>query len=105
MSLSRYAYAWVLVSSIGLADEPAPERQLELRNMLQHDCGACHGLTLQGGLGPALLPEDLAGKSDASLVDTILHGRANTAMPPWQPFLSADEAAWLVQQLKRKPSK
>jgi cytochrome c55X len=83
-----------------LAGEPSPERQSALRNMLNHDCGACHGLTLKGGLGPALLPEALAGKPDDLLISTILNGRPGTAMPPWQPFMSRDEAAWLVGILR-----
>ena len=96
----------MLVITIGLANaslagEPSPDRQSELRNMLKHDCGACHGLTLKGGLGPALLPEALAGKPDDFLISTILDGRKGTAMPPWQPFMSHDEAAWLVAVLRK----
>lgn len=82
------------------AAEPTPERQQALHNLLKHDCGACHGLTLNGGLGPALLPENLKGKSDDFLVQTILEGRKGTAMPPWKPFLTEDEARWLVRALR-----
>ncbi len=91
----------LLVVTTAYADEPTPERQNTLRNMLKHDCGACHGLTLKGGLGPALLPESLAGKPDEFLVATILDGRKGTAMPPWQPFMNRDEAAWLVGVLRK----
>lgn len=89
------------LTKTGLAGEPTSERQDALRNMLNHDCGACHGLTLKGGLGPSLLPEALAGKPDDYLVTTILEGRPGTAMPPWQPFMSQDEAAWLVGILRQ----
>jgi len=81
--------------------EPSPERQTELRKLLKNDCGACHGLTLQGGMGPSLLPENLAGKPDDLLVTTILEGRKGTAMPPWQPFMSRDDAVWLVKILRQ----
>ena len=84
------------------AAEPTPDRQQALMQFLRQDCGSCHGMTLQGGLGPALLPSALAGKSDDLLIATILNGRPGTAMPPWNRFLSRDEAAWLVAQL-RKP--
>ncbi|MGR8934247.1 MAG: c-type cytochrome [Gammaproteobacteria bacterium] len=84
------------------AADPSPERQQALRNLLKHDCGACHGLTLNGGLGPALLPDNLQGKSDEILVQTILEGRKGTAMPPWKPFVSADEARWLVRILRKE---
>jgi len=76
------------------------QRQNELLYFVKHDCGSCHGLRLKGGLGPALLPETLAAKPDTYLVTTILEGRDDTAMPPWKPMLSHDEAAWIVKQLK-----
>ncbi|WP_317451626.1 c-type cytochrome [Methylobacter psychrophilus] len=84
-----------------LAVEPSPERQVALRHLLKNDCGACHGLTLQGGMGPALLPDNLNGKPDEFLVATILNGRKGTAMPPWQPFMNHDEALWLIGVLRK----
>ncbi|WP_019865394.1 c-type cytochrome [Methylovulum miyakonense] len=82
--------------------EPTSARQTELHNLLKNDCGACHGLTLQGGMGPALLPEKLAGKPDELLVTTILEGRKGTAMPPWKPFMNRDEVVWLVGVLRNR---
>ncbi len=55
---------------------------------------------MKGGLGPALLPESLAGTPDDALVATILHGRPGTPMPPWGFEISADEAQWLVSRLR-----
>ncbi|MDD5578675.1 MAG: cytochrome c [Methylobacter sp.] len=92
----------MLFSSTGFAGELSTERQNTLRNMLNNDCGACHGLMLKGGMGPALLPDNLAGKPDEYLAATILNGRKGTAMPPWQAFISHDEALWLIGIL-RKP--
>ena len=74
-------------------------RQNELLYFLKHDCGSCHGMTMKGGLGPALLPETLASKPKSFLVTTILEGRPNTAMPPWKSMLSYDEAVWITEQL------
>ena len=62
---------------------------MELRNLLIQDCGSCHGLTMRGGLGPALLPETLQGKPRDYLSNVILEGRPGTAMPGWSPLLSA----------------
>lgn len=89
-----------LAAGVALAD-PAPARQQQLLHLLRDDCGACHGLTLKGGLGLPLTPEALRDKDDAGLLYTILDGRPGTPMPPWRPFLSEDEARWLVSQLKR----
>jgi cytochrome c55X len=75
-------------------------RQNELLYFIKHDCGSCHGMTLKGGLGPALLPETLAAKPKDYLVATILEGRQNTAMPPWKTMLSQDDAIWITEQLQ-----
>jgi cytochrome c55X len=83
-----------------VAAEPDGARAAELRYLLVQDCGSCHGLTFRGGLGPALLPQTLQGKPEEYLAATILYGRPGTPMPPWQPFLSQDEAVWLARQLK-----
>ena len=75
-------------------------RQAELLHFLKHDCGSCHGMTLKGGLGPALLPEILSAKPTDFLVTTILEGRLNTAMPPWKSMLSYDDALWITEKLQ-----
>lgn len=67
--------------------------------MVRQDCGSCHGLTLQGGLGPALTPAALAGRPLDSLVWTVLQGRPGTPMPAWARFLSETEARWVVARL------
>ena len=80
---------------------PTAARRAEILKMVRQDCGSCHGMTMMGGLGPALTPAAVQSKPADSLTVTILHGRPGTAMPPWQDFLSADEAAWIVQQLQQ----
>jgi len=103
LALAAAASLVALAATPGLASaEPSPARQAELRNLLTQDCGSCHGLTLAGGLGPSLQAKDLADKPPELLAATILYGRAGTAMPPWQPFLSAEEAAWLAQLIKQQ---
>lgn len=100
--MQRWITALALsVAAAAAGAQPDAVRQAELRHLLAQDCGSCHGLTLKGGLGPALLPEQLTGKPKAFLVHTILDGRPGTAMPPWRPLLSEDEAAWLVERLLR----
>lgn len=78
---------------------PAPARQAELLNLIRQDCGSCHGLRLEGGLGLPLTPQALKDKSPEALKETILRGRGGTPMPPWQPFLTEAEAGWIVQML------
>lgn len=83
------------------ADELPSKRQGELLYLLKQDCGSCHGMTLRGGLGPPLLPNTLTVKPSSLLVQTILKGRPQTAMPPWQGILNEPEAQWLVNMLKK----
>ncbi len=89
----------VLPALAATAAGPDAARQKELIHLVRQDCGSCHGMTLQGGLGPALLPSTLAGKPVESLVATIVHGRPGTAMPPWHRFVAEEEAQWIVARL------
>jgi cytochrome c55X len=79
---------------------PPPARQQQLIRMVRHDCGSCHGLTLAGGLGPALLPAVLQDKPVEYLQAMILRGRPGTAMPGWQGLLSEDDAHWIASELR-----
>jgi cytochrome c55X len=89
-----------LFSLAGIADSAA-QRQTEILHLLKHDCGSCHGMTLKGGLGPALLPDRLKSFTEQQLAAVILHGRPGTPMPPWKPFLTEQEALWLAGLLKK----
>jgi cytochrome c55X len=91
--------AALLATTAAWADEPAPDRQKELVHLVRQDCGSCHGMTLQGGLGPPLLPASLRDKPAEGLAATIYYGRPGTPMPPWKQFMSEAEAQWIVDKL------
>ena len=76
-------------------------RQQQLIRMVRQDCGACHGMRLTGGLGPALTRDALADKPLPAMAATVVHGRPGTPMPPWRAMLSDTEARWIVEQLAR----
>tara|TARA_R110001583_G_scaffold24563_2_gene89859 strand:- start:119994 stop:120401 length:408 start_codon:yes stop_codon:yes gene_type:complete len=91
-----------LMSVFASATPPlAAERERVLVHMVRQDCGSCHGLTLGGGLGPALTPAALADKPVDGLVATIMYGRPGTPMPPFRGILSELEARWIIDQLMR----
>ena len=92
LTVSLCVTAWADIS---------PQRQSELIYLLRHDCGSCHGMRLEGGLGPALKPERFNGWSREALAVVILYGRPGTPMPPWRPFFTDAEAYWLATQLKQ----
>lgn len=71
----------------------------KLLNLLKHDCGSCHGMSLKGGLGPPLY--DLSHRNWKEIASIIEHGRSGTAMPPWKIILSQEEIHWLAQYLTK----
>lgn len=84
-----------------LADVP-PDRAKALEHMVLQDCGSCHGLTLKGGLGRPLTRAALAHAEPEGLALIILDGIPGTAMPPWRPLMTEDEALWIANYLKTK---
>ncbi len=71
----------------------------ETVRLVRQDCGSCHGMTLQGGLGSPLTKDALAGQSAEALTIIILHGKHGTAMPPWKSLLSEQQARWIAERL------
>ncbi len=57
-------------------------------------------MTLKGGLGKPLLPEDLADRDAETLAEIILDGIPETPMPPWRGQLTEAEALWIARKLK-----
>ncbi len=70
-----------------------------LRRLVHQDCGSCHGLSLKGGLGPDLRAENLKHYDAEVLTGVILDGIPDTAMPPWRPLISEEEAEWIARYL------
>jgi len=62
----------------------------------QKHCATCHGADRLGGMGPALLPENLSRLRKADAAQVVRDGRAATQMPPFGATLSADEIAALI---------
>lgn len=92
----------LLTAAVRAADitDPAP-----LKRLVHQDCGSCHGLTLKGGLGPDLRAPALAHYDPETLRTVILDGIPETAMPPWRPLLTEDEAAWIADYLLKEAPK
>lgn len=97
--LTWLALSLFIALPLAASDDVSSHRQQELSNILIQDCGSCHGLSMRGGLGPALLPETLSGKSAATISAVILNGRPGSAMPPWRALLSPAEARWMAEIL------
>ena len=70
-----------------------------LKRLVHQDCGSCHGLSLKGGLGPDLRAETLEHYDMDVLTGVILDGIPDTAMPPWRPLITEEEAEWIARYL------
>lgn len=99
-SILSFLLSSLLTGGAAAGNEPEVARQQALVHLVRQDCGSCHGMTLQGGLGPALVPDTLRDKPADSLAATIYYGRPGTPMPPWRQFMTEAEATWIVDQLK-----
>jgi mono/diheme cytochrome c family protein len=67
------------------------------------NCASCHGENAQGGsIGPSLVRAELKAQSDDFFRQTILNGRAGTAMPAWQGRLSAQDIEDVIAFLRSK---
>lgn len=69
------------------------------------ECAGCHGADREGAMGPALIPQLLASRSDEELKDIILNGIPDTAMPGWMDKLTLERIDGLITYLKTTPVK
>lgn len=82
------------------AADGAPDAA-RLANLVRQDCGACHGLTLKGGLGKPLTVDHLSKWDRDQMVHIILEGVPGTPMPGWRLLLTEGEARWIADMLKQ----
>lgn len=87
----------VLIATSALAADVIDPNAL--KRLVHQDCGSCHGLSLKGGLGPDLRSETLEHYDADVLTGVILDGIPDTAMPPWRPLISEEEAEWIARYL------
>lgn len=66
-------------------------------------CAECHGANRLGGIGPALLPENLRRLRKAGAEEVIRDGRAATQMPRFDTLLSADQISTLAEFVFTEP--
>ncbi len=92
---------WLLSVPLGLgalwlASRPAHAADANAPALFQQHCAACHGADRLGGMGPALLPENLERLRKAEALKTIREGRAATQMPAFKDQLSEADIAALA---------
>jgi cytochrome c553 len=98
----RFALSLALVlvtASTSAAADPGATHGLYVEK-----CGRCHGADRFGGLGPALLPENLERLRPVQAGAVIAKGRVQTQMPAFESELRPEEIKSLVDYVYAKPA-
>lgn len=85
-----------LSTPVVAAPDPAP--------LYQQHCVVCHGVDRLGGLGPALLPQNLERLKKAEALTVITAGRPATQMQGFQDKLKPDEIQALAEFIYTPPA-
>jgi mono/diheme cytochrome c family protein/DNA-binding beta-propeller fold protein YncE len=81
--------ALLLLLATGFALPPAIAAPVSPAALYRQHCASCHGEQRLGGMGPALLPENLGRLKPAQAEKVIAGGRAATQMPAFGDKLDA----------------
>ncbi len=92
--LSVAAMAVVGSGMLAQAADFDPEKVFE------KECQGCHGPNLEGGVGSDLRPAVTAKKNSYELAETILNGRAGTAMPSFKDKMTKDDSDKMVDYIQ-----
>ena len=83
------------------AHAAAPEATVAAEKLYQANCAACHGVNLEGAVGPTLGAHAWlhGAPTKANLTQIISKGFPEKGMPAWSPTLSATQIAQLADYL------
>ncbi len=82
---------------------PAAAAEGGAAELYAHNCASCHGVNRLGGIGPALLPENLSRLRKPDAIRTISDGRIATQMAGFGGKLTAQEIAQLADYIYTPP--
>lgn len=93
-----FLYALVTSSLLFNFSSGYAQQASALKLYTQH-CVSCHGINRLGGMGPALLPENLKRLRKKSALKVIEKGRAATQMPAFAGSLTAEQIQVLAKYI------
>ncbi|OIP53374.1 MAG: nitrite reductase [Helicobacteraceae bacterium CG2_30_36_10] len=73
---------------------------MNVEEMFEKECQGCHGPNHEGGVGSDLRQKVIADKNAYTLSETILNGRAGTAMPQFKNKFTKEDADKMVDYLQ-----
>jgi mono/diheme cytochrome c family protein/DNA-binding beta-propeller fold protein YncE len=86
----------LLYSANVMSLEKAQVQVIQPELLYETHCMSCHGASRLGGMGPALLPENLSRLKKHHAEGVIQHGRVATQMPAFDKQLNKNEIKALV---------
>ena len=98
--LAASIFMFLLVAAPVHAVDKVPAAEA---NTYEAQCASCHGKDRLGGMGPALLPQNLARVRQPEAVKIISKGRVATQMPAFDDVLSTDQIEALVEYIYQEP--
>jgi DNA-binding beta-propeller fold protein YncE len=97
-----------LLAALVLLPLPALAEGIDAAALFTQKCASCHGTGRLGGMGPALLPENLGRLKPEEAAKVIAEGRAATQMPGFAAELGPAEiealAAYVMTPLAQVPA-
>ncbi len=99
--MKRLLCASLLVIGLVL---PVAGKASEAETLYRDNCAGCHGLDRLGGMGPALLPENLSRLRKKAALGVITNGLPATQMPAYGDSLSAGQIESLVELIYTPPA-
>lgn len=86
-----------------LASVPV-QAEVQAGKLYQQHCESCHGANRLGGMGPALLPDNLARLKPAEAKTVIGSGRPSTQMPAFGDKLTPEQLDLLASYVYQPPA-
>jgi DNA-binding beta-propeller fold protein YncE len=92
-------WKWWVVVVAGVLHATPGQADDATEKLYQDHCASCHGVDRLGGIGPALLPENLRRLKRKQAAVVIQQGRAASQMPAFSTQLSAAQTQALVDYI------
>lgn len=96
--MNKSSFALLLLSSLAF-NVSSYEAQAPVNKLYTQHCASCHGTDRLGGMGPALLPENLKRLRQKSALKVIADGRAATQMPAFAEKLKPEQIQSLAKYI------
>ncbi|MFA5455146.1 MAG: cytochrome D1 domain-containing protein [Sulfurimonas sp.] len=100
MRLNKLVMSVAAMAVVGSGMVVQAASTMDAEKVFEKECQGCHGPNLEGGVGSDLRPAVTAKKNSYALAETVLNGRAGTAMPSFKDKFTKDDADKMVDYIQ-----